>query len=81
MPKPNKKSSSWYPPYNYFICPECDENKEMKRDEFVEHLKKVHGVDKPKGNRSLMLHINRKPRHSASYKWTIADKIYYEYYG
>ncbi len=86
---PEIKSSSWYPPYHIFVCPECDENAGiepdkstgMEREEFLKHLKDAHGMDKPKGKRSLIMHMNKRPRHCASFEWTISDKTFYEYYG
>lgn len=78
---PEKKSSSWYPPYHIFVCKECNEKVEMEREEFVKHLKEVHDMPKPKGNRSLMMHMSKKPRHCASFEWTIEGKTFYEYYG
>lgn len=76
---PEEKASSWYPPYHVFFCKECD--KEMNRKEFIAHLKDAHEIDKPKGNRSLLMHMSRKPRHCSSYEWTIEGKAFYEYYG
>ncbi len=77
-----------YPAYHIFVCPECDDNAgmkypdrtEMEKDEFIKHLKEVHSIE-PKGKRNLMMHINRKPRHCASYEWTIEGKTFYEYRG
>ena len=70
-----------YPPYHIFICPECDKLCEMSKDDFIAHLKDVHEIAEPKGKRTLMMHMSRKPRHCASYEWTIADKTFYEYRG
>lgn len=78
-----------YPPYHFFTCPECDKSNEVEFDkgpvmdkkEFIAHLKEVHGINKPKGNRTLMMHISREPRHCASYEWTIEGKTFYEYRG
>ncbi len=71
-----------YPPYNYFICPECDKEKEMSRPEFAKHLKTIHQLEEPiKGVRNMMMHINKKPRHAGSFEWTINDMTFYEYYG
>lgn len=85
MPKKN-----YYPPYNVFICPECDPEREneIKAKDFPDHLKTIHGITDTKGKRSftkgkrsLMMHINKKPRHSSSYKWEIAKKTFYQYIG
>ena len=81
--------STFYLPYHIFICPECDKNNEMEHDkrtemdkkEFIAHLKDVHKIDKPKGKRSLMMHMSKEPRHCSSYEWTIEGKTFYEYYG
>ena len=70
-----------YPPYHYFICPECDKEKEIPKKDFVKHLKEVHDIHETSGKRSLLMHINRRPRHAASFEWTIAGKTFYEYYG
>lgn len=83
MPAPD------YPPYHVFICPECDGNDRMNYDErtemdkkaFIAHLKDVHKIDTTKGKRSLMMHMSKKPRHCASYEWTIEGKTFYEYIG
>lgn len=70
-----------YPPYRYFICPECDKEKEISPKGFPAHLKEFHNITEAKGNRSLMMHINKEPRHAASFKWEIGGKTFYEYYG
>ncbi len=79
-----------YPPYHVFVCPECEddtprreypERLEMDRKEFIAHLKEVHGINVTKGTRTLMMHMSRKPRHCASYEWTIGGKTFYEYRG
>jgi len=70
-----------YPPYRYFICPECDKDKEIKPSEFEAHLKDIHGIAEAKGRRSLLMHINRRPRHAGSFEWEIGGKKFYEYYG
>jgi len=75
------KSKNFYPPYHYFICPECDKDKEMSGKEMMVHLKEVHKIKNLEGNRELLMHINKKPRHSSTYKWTIEGKEIYEYYG
>ena len=69
-----------YPPYRYFICPECDKEKEIPAKEFANHVES-HGIAEKTGKRSLMLHINRKPRHTSSYEWIIGGKTFYEYIG
>ena len=73
--------AKFYPPYHYFICPECDEDCEIKPVEFPAHIKDVHGITETKGTRSLMLHINKEPRHASSYSWEIGGKTFYEYFG
>ena len=73
--------STFYPPYHYFICPECDKDKKIGRKEFVNHLKEVHNINETKGNRQLMMHVSKEPRHCSSYEWTIGGKTFYEYYG
>ena len=73
-------SSKFYPPFHYFICPECDKEVEIQPKCFTAHLKE-HGITATKGQKSLMLHINKKPRHMSSYEWKIGGKIFYEYYG
>lgn len=70
----------FYPPYRYFICPECDKEKEISPIELLAHLR-GHGITETKGTKELMLHISKKPRHCASYEWTIGGKTFYEYYG
>lgn len=74
-------SEKFYPPFHYFLCPECDVDKEIQPKDFSTHLKNVHNIIETKGQRSLMLHINKKPRHCSSYKWEIGGKEFYEYYG
>ncbi len=69
-----------YPPYRYFICPECDKEKEIPPKEFPKHVEN-HGITEKKGERSLILHIARKPRHTGQYEWIIGGKTFYEYYG
>lgn len=76
-----------YPPYRYFIC-SCDtseeeDKRELSYPEIKEHLQNCHNVNIPedKGDRSLTIHINRKPRHVSRYKWTIKDIVFYEYVG
>ena len=35
-----------------------------------------------KGRKELLIHINKEPRHSATYKWTFDEGLeIYEYYG
>jgi len=75
------RKASYYPPYHYFICPGCDEDKELSPKEFASHVKDVHGISETTGKRSLMMHMSKEPRHAASYKWEIGGKTFYEYYG
>lgn len=73
----------YYPPYRYFVC-ECDKEKEFhKPEELYKHVQEVHGVniEGAKGTRELMMHLAKKPRHCASYRWAFDDLTLYEYYG
>ncbi len=70
-----------YPPFRYFICPECDKDKEIQPKDFPLHLKDVHNIIETKGHKSLLMHVNKEPRHAASFEWTIGGKTFYEYYG
>lgn len=72
----------FYPPYRVFRC-ECDEEKEMSFNELVAHAKEKHGTDIKgvKMSRDLMLHINRQPRHSSTYRWDAPGFKFYEYIG
>ena len=74
----------FYPPYHYFVC-DCDKDKEFHEMEGLKaHVKENHGIDLNglKGTRNLMLHINKKPRHASSYRWTFDGGLtLYEYYG
>ena len=72
----------FYPPYRVFRC-ECDEDKEMSFKEMVAHAEEKHGVSLKgaKMNKNLMLHINKKPRHSTTYQWEAPGFNFYEYIG
>lgn len=74
-------SEKFYMPYHYFICPDCDEDKKMTPKEFAAHIRVEHQINEKKGERSLILHISKKPRHMSTYKWIIGGKTFYEYYG
>jgi len=65
-----KKDKHWYPPYRVFTC-SCDDDKSFSYEELVAHAKEKHGTDIKglKMNRELMVHVNRQPRHSSTYKW------------
>jgi hypothetical protein len=78
-----------YPPFRYFICPTCDKNLEMTQDELIYHLEKKHDITvttKTKASRVMILHMNKKPRHSGTYEWTFGPDLengltIFEYYG
>jgi len=70
-----------YPPYHYFVCRECNEDVEIDPKDFPAHLKDTHGITDKEGKRSLLMHINQRPRHASSYEWEIGGKKFYEYYG
>lgn len=80
--KAEHKPGGFYPPYRFFRC-ECDEDKEMSFNELVAHAKEKHGADIKglKMSRDLMLHINRQPRHSSTYRWEAPGFKFYEYIG
>lgn len=76
-----QSSAKFYLPYHYFICPDCDEDAQIPPKEFAAHVQDVHKIYDGKGERSLILHINKKPRHMSTYEWIIGGKTFYEYYG
>ena len=74
-----------YPPYHYYVC-SCDPDTEYHKPEdgFFKHLKEKHSIEAngAKVKKELILHINRRPRHAASYKLTFDNgHQIYEYYG
>jgi hypothetical protein len=74
-----------YPPYHFYLCYECDPEgeKNMSHNEMVAHLREVHRMKEPiKAKKELLMHINREPRHSATYKVKIENgPTIHEYYG
>lgn len=70
-------------PFRYFLCPACDKDNEMDKDQLITHLAAAHGVDayKHQATREMVAHFNMKPRHQGVFKWTIQGVEFYEYYG
>lgn len=76
---PGSKKGKYYPSYNYFVC-SCDKDKELSPAEMAKHLKEDHALgDKAPCKREMMMHINRRPRHSMSFRWTV-EKTGLEFY-
>ena len=71
-------------PYRYFVC-KCDPEKEFHEfAELKKHMAEAHDftIEKAKGKKELMMHMNREPRHYSSYQWTFDNGIIlYEYNG
>ena len=77
-----KKDKYWYPPYRVFRC-ECDDEKDLSYDEFIQHAKDKHSINVKgmKLTRELIMHINREPRHSCTYMWKCPGFKFYEEVG
>jgi hypothetical protein len=75
-----RKEKKLHPPTHFFTCVECDKEKEIDSRDFNKHLEEIHGIFEKTGSRELILHINKRPRHSSIYKWEIGGKTFYEYY-
>jgi hypothetical protein len=66
---------------HFFICPMCDDQKEIHALEFAAHVDRVHNLKVRTGLRSLLKHINRKPNHYSIYEWDIGGLTFYEHIG
>lgn len=77
-----KSKEQFYPPYHHFCC-SCDNDEKMSMGELMTHVKAVHGVDLEgkKAHKELILHMNKRPRHTSIYKLSCAGLTFYEYYG
>ena len=77
-----KKDKHWYPPYRVFRC-ECDSEKDLSYDELIQHAKDNHSIDvkRMKMTRELIMHVNRIPRHSCTYRWRCHGFKFYEEIG
>ena len=60
--------------YNYFICPECDNDAELSPKEFQKHIDEVHGIKSATGKRSMLRHLDAADWFAWDYEWTIEGK-------
>jgi len=59
-------------------CPECDRH-DFSTEEFEKHIKEVHDIKSNVGKRSLVMHINRRPKHTYQYQWDIEGMTFFQF--
>lgn len=67
---PKKGESGKTKPCNILKCQSCEGSPEFEKDEFIEHLEKVHGLGKDtKYVRTMLSHADAKEWYSYTFQW------------
>ena len=62
--------------YSIWKCLECDI--ELDHEEMMKHLKEVHGIEKIKGTRKMLSHIDADTWYESTYEWEINGMKFYQ---
>lgn len=59
--------------YEIFRCETCKQDTGVSREEIIAHLKEVHHMDKPQGQRIMTSHMDGRDWYATSYTWTFGE--------
>ena len=63
---------------NFFVCT-CSPKTEMTNIEALAHLKTFHKIERAKGTRTMIAHLDCADSYSSTYEWKFGDVTMHQY--